>query len=80
MENDKWIEHAYLLQRITIQLQGTRHSDREDMLAQLNTVATRIRDGDLQGEEADDDFGYQFQVVETSNGPSLFGDDPAVQR
>ncbi len=80
MPKQSWIEHAYPLQQITIQLQGTRHSSREAVLAQLDDITARLRGGDLAGEESDDDFGYKFEVKPAANGPSLFGDDPCTKR
>lgn len=76
MANDTWIAEAYPLQQVVIKLQGTRHSDRDDLLAQLEEVAARIRQGDLCGTTHDDDFGYTFNVELASPGPSLF-DEPA---
>lgn len=76
MANDNWIAQAYPLQQVVIKLQGTRHSDRNDLLAQLEEVAARIRHGDLSGTSHDDDFGYAFHVNAASPGPSLF-DEPA---
>lgn len=74
-----WKAHAYPLQQITIQLQGTRHSEREAMIGQLETVLARLRSGELTGEEHDDDFGYRFQVMPASDGPSFF-EEPAGRR
>lgn len=79
MSNQKWKDHAYPLQAITIELQGTRHSNQADMLAQLKEVVARIERGDAAGESSDDDFGYKFTVssaVETS----IFGDEPFTQK
>lgn len=79
MPNQEWIEHAYPLQQITIQLQGTRHSDRTAIVNQLENVLARLRAGEPQGEDHDDDFGYRFTSVERSPGPSFF-DEPAGSR
>ena len=79
MPNEHWIQHAYPLQQITIHLQGTRHSDRAAVIDQLETVLARLRRGDLAGADHDDDFGYRFEVVAASDGPSFF-DDPAGTR
>lgn len=79
MTNQRWIEHAYPLQQITIRLQGTRHSDRAAIVAQLEEVAARLKAGDLAGESSDDDFGYAFEVQAESPGPSFF-DEPASSR
>jgi len=70
--NAEWTEHAYPLQQITIQVQGTRHSDRNHMLNEIETVLKRLRNGDQFGEEHDDDFGYRFTVEPVSQGPSFF--------
>lgn len=72
----EWIKHAYPLQQITIQLQGTRRSDQADIINQLENVLTRIRKGDVFGEDHDDDYGYRFVVDQASQAPSFF-DSPA---
>jgi len=74
MTNQNWIEHAYPLQQIVVRLQGTRHSRREDIINQLETVLSRLRAGDTNGTDHDDDFGYAFESVEASPGPSFFND------
>ncbi|WP_395009555.1 hypothetical protein [Undibacterium sp.] len=74
--NKSWVEHAYPLQQITIQLQGTRHSDRNAIIEQLETVLKRLKCGDESGESHDDDFGYRFTVELASKYPSFF-DEPA---
>ena len=66
-----WREHAYPLKQITIRLQGTRHSDNESIIKQLETITARLRAGDLSGYSHDDDFGYSFDSV-SSDGPSFF--------
>jgi len=76
MSNENWIKHAYPLQQITIQLQGTRHSNREDVIGQLETVLAKLKKGELEGVLHDDDFGYRFQVQSAVPGPSFF-DAPA---
>lgn len=73
----RWIEHAYPLQQIAIQLQGTQHSDTAAIINQLETIITRLRAGDTQGAEHDDDFGYRFCVKHEVHGPSFF-DEPAA--
>lgn len=67
-----WEEHAYPLQQITVLLQGTKHSEREHVIGQLQTVAARLQAGDMAGTEHDDDFGYSFKVESASQGPSFF--------
>lgn len=74
--SNEWIEKAYPLQKISIQLQGTRHSASNHIINQIETVSERIRNGDIFGEEHDDDFGYRFAVELASQGPSFF-DSPA---
>lgn len=74
--NEYWTKHAYPLQQITIQLQGTRHSSRDDVIDQLEAVLARLKKGELEGSSHDDDFGYQFQVQPAAPGPSFF-DAPA---
>lgn len=76
MANKTWIEHAYPLQQITVQLQGTRRSDRGSIIRQLEVVLARLKLGEQQGEEHDDDFGYRFVAIGESEGPSFF-DAPA---
>lgn len=73
MVNPKWKDHAHPLQLITIQLQGTRHSDQDDMLSYLKEIVARIENGDRQGEMSDDDFGYRFEL--SSPDDSIFGDE-----
>lgn len=73
---ESWIAHAYPLQQIVVQLQGTKHSDRTAVIDQLEAVLVRLRAGDLKGQEHDDDFGYSFVIDGQSSGP-LFFDAPA---
>lgn len=75
MTNQHWVEHAYPLQQIEIQLQGTKHSSREDIINQLEKVLGRLRAGDVSGCDHDDDFGYQFKV--TAQAQASFFDEPA---
>ncbi|BBA45235.1 TPA: hypothetical protein ACK3Q6_006453 [Burkholderia cepacia] len=76
MASPEWIEQAYPLQQITVQVQGTRHSNRAALIDQLETAIARLRAGDQCGSVHDDDFGYRFVVAESISGPSFF-DDPA---
>lgn len=76
MVSQEWIEHAYPLQQITVQIQGTRHSDRAALIDQLETVIARLRTGEQRGSEHDDDCGYRFEVAMCTKGPSFF-DQPA---
>ena len=76
MSNENWIAHAYPLQQVTIKLQGTRHSDKAAIVAQLETVLARLKAGDNAGQDHEDDFGYAFEYAATSPGPSFF-DAPA---
>ena len=46
MTNDTWVAQAYPLQQVVIKLQRTKHIDRNDLLAQLEEVAVRIKQGD----------------------------------
>lgn len=66
----EWQTQSYPLQCITIELQGTRHSDLKHMMAQLTEVVARIECGDSKGESSDDDFGYRFTV--SSREESIF--------
>jgi len=75
-----WCEHAYPLQQITIKLQGTRHSDRAEIVGQLDEVVARLKAGDVTGESSDDDFGYLFEVNGTSAGPSVFSEPASYLR
>ncbi|MGE8063856.1 hypothetical protein [Pseudomonas sp. NPDC089569] len=77
--NQAWINHAYPLQQLTIKLQGTRHTTPKSIIAQLGTVTKRLNAGDSDGQAHDDDFGYHFEFVKASPGPSFF-DSPASQR
>lgn len=72
MSSEEWAEHAYPLQQITIKLQGTRHSDMTAIVSQLEAVIARIKAGDTSGHEHEDDFGYAFECVRSSAGPSFF--------
>lgn len=72
MNNESWRRHAYPLQQITIKLQGTRHSDKEAIVRQLETVITRLKAGETSGQEDDDDFGYAFEYTDATDGPSIF--------
>lgn len=72
--NQSWIDHAYPLQQLTIKLQGTRHSDRAWIIKQLETVVQLLNAGDTTGQAHDDDFGYLFEYIEESPGPSFFDD------
>lgn len=76
MPNQNWIAHAYPLQQVTVQLQGTKHSDNAAIIGQLEIVLARLRMGELKGQDHDDDFGYRFAVDSASAGPSFF-DEPA---
>lgn len=71
MSNETWIKHAYPLQKITIQLQGTRHNERKAVINQLEIVLNRLQSGDLFGESHDDDYGYRF-FTEPESGNSFF--------
>lgn len=71
-----WVVHAYPLQQVRIELQGTRHSDRLAIIEQLETVLARLRAGEHEGSEHDDDFGYRFSVTSAATA-SVFGSEPA---
>lgn len=79
MTSTAWKQHAYPLQQVTIRLQGTRHSERESVIQQLEGVIARLRNGEVVGCEHDDDFGYDFVVNTSVDGPSFF-DEPAGSR
>lgn len=72
MSNERWMAHAYPLQQITIKLQGTRHSDKNVIISQLETVLARLKAGDISGHDHGDDFGYAFDYVGEVSGPSFF--------
>lgn len=74
--NQAWINHAYPLQQLTIKLQGTRDTTPASIIAHLIKVTARLNAGDSTGQEHDDDFGYHFEFVKASPGPSFF-DTPA---
>jgi len=77
MVSQRWIEHAYPLQQITIQVQGTRHSTSASLVYLLETVLTDLKAGKDSGTYHDDDFGYTFSYVPDSPGPSFF-DEPSL--
>jgi hypothetical protein len=82
MTNKAWIEHAYPLKQVFIQLQGTRQSSREEVVELLETVVAKLKAGHTTGGDNDDDFGYFFEYRDDVPGPSLFdeedpGDIPA---
>ncbi|WP_050569755.1 hypothetical protein [Dickeya sp. NCPPB 3274] len=70
--NAEWVKNAYPLQQIEIRLQGTRHSSRDAIIAQLEAVTMRLKNGETNGMVEDDDFGYSFTVTNSPNGPSFF--------
>lgn len=72
--NQDWIDHAYPLQQLTIRLQGTKHSDRAAVINQLQKVIKRLDAGEQTGQEQDDDFGYSFEYIRESSGPSFFNE------
>ncbi|EOO9660518.1 hypothetical protein CG408_RS24265, partial [Escherichia coli] len=78
--NQAWIEHAYPLQQVTILLQGTRHSEREDIISQLEIILSRLKNGENTGFEHDDDFGYSFQYDAAAIGKSSFFDEAAGRK
>lgn len=75
MTSKAWIEHAYPLKQVFIQLQGTQHSSREEVVAQLETVLAKLKAGDTKGECHDDDFGYYFEYRGDVPGPSFFDEE-----
>lgn len=75
MTSKAWIEHAYPLKQVYVQLQGTRHSSREDVIELLETVVAKLKAGDTQGGVNDDDFGYFFEYRDDVPGPSLFDEE-----
>lgn len=70
--NERWTAHAYPLQQVTVLAQGTRHSERADLIAQLEAAIARLKAGEDHGHEHDDDFGYSFVKRDASEGPSFF--------
>jgi len=79
MANAAWKEHAYPLKQITIQLQGTRHSEIRSIIEQLDEVKAKLLEGFVEGTSHDDDFGYRF-VLSREGEESVFGDAPAGVR
>lgn len=59
----EWRAHAYPLKQITICLQGTRWSDKNRIINQLEGITERLRSGDIEGHDHDDDFGYSFAFI-----------------
>lgn len=74
--NLEWANHAYPLQQAVVRLQGTRHSDRANVINQLEEVLARLRAGESRGYEHADDFGYTFEYLKASDVPSFFGATP----
>lgn len=70
----RWFAHAYPLTQVTIKLQVTRHFDRSLIIRHLEEVSKRLKAGDNNGSDHDDDSGYTFQLQENSTGPSFFED------
>ncbi|MGK3732590.1 hypothetical protein ACSLO6_27100, partial [Escherichia coli] len=68
------------LQQVTILLQGTRHSEREDIISQLEIILSRLKNGENTGFEHDDDFGYSFQYDAAAVGKSSFFDEAAGRK
>ncbi|QPS78544.1 hypothetical protein I6G47_32750 (plasmid) [Delftia lacustris] len=62
------------MQQVAIHLQGTRHSHRHEVISLLEAVLSRLREGEIAGEEHDDDFGYRFSVASETHGPSFFAE------
>ncbi|MCY1464193.1 hypothetical protein D9M71_821870 [compost metagenome] len=58
---------------MSIQAQGTRHSSRASMIAQLEAALERLKNGDTTGEHSDDDFGYRF-IVNKAMDCTIFKD------
>lgn len=56
---------------VTIQAQGTEHTEPESLIRSLESALARLRAGEIAGEESDDDFGYRFQVSTNLDG-SIF--------
>lgn len=65
--NKEWIEKAYPLQQVRIVLQGSRNSQKKDIIDQLKSVLARLESGDDFGEDHDDDFGYHFEYLNEVN-------------
>lgn len=59
--DQEWLEQAYPLQQITIILQGTKLSNKADMLSLLETISARLKSDDTNGCYHKDEFGYSFQ-------------------
>lgn len=75
--NESWKDSAYPLKLITVQAQGTRHTERSALIGALEDALDRLRAGDIAGEHSDDDYGYRFEVAE--NMPVTIFADPASQ-
>lgn len=67
-----WIAYAYPLQQIAVFIQGNPESSRESMLNQLQTVLTRLKDGDDWGSVMDEQVRYAFTYKRKAPGLSLF--------
>lgn len=53
---------------VTIQAQGAEHTEPESLIRSLESALARLRAGEIEGEESDDDFGYRFQVSTNQAG------------
>lgn len=69
-----WVAHAYPLKQLTIELQGTRHASRSDLLRTMQVVIARLEDGHVSGCSHDDDFGYRFEYDQATERPSIFNE------
>lgn len=66
MANENWIKHAYPLQKITVQLQGTRHSSRDAIIDQLEVVLARLKSGLRRAIDAYNKHGLASRHLPTS--------------
>jgi hypothetical protein len=72
--NESWQNQAYPLQLMTIQAQGTRQASREMLIEMLEKGLARLKSGEIDGEESDDDFGFRF-VMKPEMDLSIFGEE-----
>ena len=63
----RWRSHAYPLKRITVSVQCTRHGNKESLITLLEAAIERIKAGQEEGTEHDDDFGYRFLFHDDSH-------------
>lgn len=67
MNRDEWMLHAYPLKQLTINLQGTKHTSKDDLIALLENIIFEIKNEKEAGKAEDDDYGYIFEYKDNAN-------------